>query len=58
MNIIKKIEKYLKEEGIVTGDIATNDAQGSVDIINKDQCPDGFVWDKKKKICVKNKVHF
>ena len=53
MDIIKKIEKYLiDEEGIVTGDVAINTAQGSIDIINKDQCPDGFVWDEKKKICV------
>jgi hypothetical protein len=54
MDIIEKIEKFLvKEEGIVAGDVATNTAQGSVDIINKDQCPDGFIWDEKKKICVK-----
>lgn len=53
MNILEKIEKYLSEEGVITADIATNDAQGSVDIINKDQCPDGFIWDKKKKVCIK-----
>lgn len=54
MNIIKKIDKFLVgEDGIVAADVATNDAQGSVDIINKDQCPDGFIWDKKKKVCIK-----
>lgn len=54
MNIIKKIDLFLVgEEGIVTGDVETNDAQGSVDIINKDDCPDGFIWNEKKKICVK-----
>jgi len=53
MDIIKKIEKFLvREEGTVAGDVAINTAQGSVDIINKDQCPDGFVWDEKKKVCV------
>ncbi len=53
MDIIKKIDKFLvREEGIVAGDVATNDAQGSVDIINKNQCPDGYTWDKKKKVCV------
>ena len=52
MDIIDKINYILKEDGTVTGDIATNTAQGSIDIINKDDCPDGYIWDEKKKICV------
>ena len=54
-NIINRIELFLGEEGTITGDIEQNLAKGHVDIIGG-ECPEGYVYDKKKKVCVLKKV--
>lgn len=48
--IVRKINRLLGDE-ITTGDVATNTAQGHIDVIGG-ECPDGMVYDKNKKVCV------
>ena len=49
-NIIKKIDKMITDT-IAVGDVETNLAQGSVDVVSK-QCPEGQQWCSKTKKCV------
>ena len=52
MNLIKRIEKMIPEEGTVTGDVAQNTAKGSVDVVGG-ECPDGYYYCPRRKKCVK-----
>lgn len=56
-NIIKKIDRLLIEQisgTTTTGDVEQNTARGKVDVIGG-KCPEGMVYDKKKKTCVPKK---
>lgn len=53
MDLIKRIEKIVPEDATVTGDVAQNTAQGSVDVVGG-ECPDGFHYCEKRKKCIKN----
>lgn len=50
MNLLDKIDKLIVDT-VVTGDIATNTAKGSIDVIGG-KCPDGMRYCKKRKTCV------
>lgn len=50
MDILEKIRKFLPET-TTTGDVEQNLSRGNVDVIGG-ECPDGMVYDKKKKTCV------
>lgn len=52
MDILNKIDILLTDEATVAANVAQNKAQGSVDVVGG-ECPDGYVWDAKKKVCVK-----
>jgi len=58
MNILNRIDKLLLDDdgggATTTGDVATNTAQGKIDVVGG-QCPKGMVYDKKKKTCVPKK---
>ena len=53
-DIINKINILIGEEGTVTADVEQNLAKGHVDVIGG-ECPKGYVYDKKKKVCVLEK---
>lgn len=52
MDILNKINKLLIGDETVTGDVASNDAQGSVDVVGG-ECPDGYYYCERRKKCVK-----
>jgi hypothetical protein len=49
MDILDKLDLMI--DTTVAGDVATNTAKGSIDVIGG-ECPKGTVYDKIKKICV------
>lgn len=49
-NLIDRIDKMITDE-IVTGDVESNLAQGSVDVVGG-KCPEGQQWCPKTKKCV------
>jgi len=49
-NLIKRIDKMITDT-IAVGDVETNLAQGSVDVVSN-QCPKGQQWCSKTKKCV------
>jgi hypothetical protein len=51
MDIIKKMDIFLGEEGIVTGDVEKNISQGNIDIVG-DECKEGYKWCPVKKACI------
>ena len=52
MDILDKIDLLLiGEEGTVAADVGTNTAKGHIDVVGG-KCPEGYVYDKKKKVCV------
>lgn len=53
MDLLKRIEKMIPEEGTVTADVAQNQSQGNVDVVGG-ECPDGYFYCPKKKKCVKD----
>lgn len=50
MDLVNKIDKLIVDT-TVAGDVAQNTAKGKVDVVGG-KCPDGMVYDKKKKTCV------
>jgi hypothetical protein len=57
MDLIKKIDFILQDEmsgATTSGNVATNTAKGSIDVIGG-ECPKGQVYDKVKKVCVPSK---
>lgn len=50
MDLLKKIDLMLNDE-IITGDVETNTAKGSIDVVGG-KCPKGQKYDKDKKVCV------
>jgi len=51
MKILEKLDMFIGEEGIVTGDVETNKTQGNVDIVGG-KCKEGYVWCPNKKACI------
>jgi len=55
MDLIKKIDFVLQDEiasgATTSGNVATNTAKGSIDVIGG-ECPKGQVYDKVKKVCI------
>ena len=50
-NIIKKLDMFIGEEGIVTGDVEANTAKGSIDVVGE-ECKKGYKWCPKEKACI------
>ena len=53
MDLIKKINKMIPEDGTVTPDVAQNTTKGSVDVVGG-ECPDGYHYCPKRKKCIKD----
>jgi len=54
MDLLDKIDKMVIDDesgATTTGDVATNNAKGKIDVVGG-KCPDGQVYDKLKKVCV------
>lgn len=51
MDIIKRMDLFIREEGTCTGDVATNNTQGNIDVVGG-KCKEGYKWDPKKKVCI------
>jgi len=50
MDLLKKLDIMISDM-TVAGDVATNTAKGSIDVIGG-KCPKGTIYDKVKKVCV------
>jgi len=50
MDLVGKIDKLIVDT-TVAADVTTNNTKGNIDVIGG-ECPDGMVYDKKRKTCV------